>query len=365
MNKFDVAAYVWPSYTGDEPRALPFWPDGYGEWETVRAARPKYDGHSWPRKPLWGYVNEADPYVMEAQIEAAADHDVNVFIYDWYWYDDRPFLEQCLADGFLKARNRNKMQFYLMWANHDATFLWDRRLSSGNLDKVIWNGFVNRPVFETIGRRCIERFFCQPNYYRIDGKPVYMIYDAKNFIKGFGGVGPAGDALEWFRHEAAASGFPGLHLQMCYWNDKESAAALAALGFDSVTHYQFVHFTDVDRDYGEILQDAQREWERLGAGTVPYFPHVSAGWDANPRFRDFVPGVVKGNTPDAFEQGLRMAKAFAEARPSQPPLVTINSWNEWTEASYLQPDDIYGYGYLEAVRRVFNPESPATPHSPQ
>ena len=34
------------------------------------------------------------------------------------------------------------------------------------------------------------------------------------------------------------------------------------------------------------------------------------------------------------------------------PLVTINSWNEWTETSYLQPDDLYGYGYLEAVRRV-------------
>ena len=37
----------------------------------------------------------------------------------------------------------------------------------------------------------------------------------------------------------------------------------------------------------------------------------------------------------------------------QPPLVTINSWNEWTETSYLQPDDLYGYGYLEAVRSVF------------
>ena len=34
------------------------------------------------------------------------------------------------------------------------------------------------------------------------------------------------------------------------------------------------------------------------------------------------------------------------------PLITINSWNEWTETSYLQPDNIYGYGYLEAVNGI-------------
>ena len=29
--KYDVAAYIWPSYTGDELRARMFWPEGYGE----------------------------------------------------------------------------------------------------------------------------------------------------------------------------------------------------------------------------------------------------------------------------------------------------------------------------------------------
>lgn len=31
----------------------------------------------------------------------------------------------------------------------------------------------------------------------------------------------------------------------------------------------------------------------------------------------------------------------------------ISFGTEWTEASYLQPDDLYGYGYLEAVKQVF------------
>ena len=40
-----------------------------------------------------------------------------------------------------------------------------------------------------------------------------------------------------------------------------------------------------------------------------------------------------------------------------PKLITINSWNEWTEGSYLEPDQHFGFGYLEAIRRVFCPEA--------
>ena len=48
-----------------------------------------------------------------------------------------------------------------------------------------------------------------------------------------------------------------------------------------------------------------------------------------------------------------MAKEFADSHDLPAPLITLNSWNEWTETSYLQPDDLYGYGYLEAVKKVF------------
>ena len=134
MKKYDIAAFIWPSYTGDEPRTRIFWPEGYGEWQTVRAMTDRgYKGCRWPRKPLWGYVNEADSRVMEMQIACAVAHGVNVFIYDWYWYDNRPFLENCLNDGFLKAGNNKEMKFCLMWANHNANHLWDKRNSDNDL----------------------------------------------------------------------------------------------------------------------------------------------------------------------------------------------------------------------------------------
>ena len=70
------------------------------------------------------------------------------------------------------------------------------------------------------------------------------------------------------------------------------------------------------------------------------------------RFFKYRPNIVKNNTPEEFERALREAKAFADSH-NKIPLITINSWNEWTETSYLEPDNIYGYGYLEAIKRVF------------
>lgn len=364
--RFDVAAYVWPSYTGDEPRARMFWPEGYGEWQTVKAAGAKYPGHQWPRRPRWGYVNEADPRVMEMQIDAAADHGVNVFIYDWYWYDGRPFLEQCLNEGFLKARNNGRMKFYLMWANHDVNHIWDKRLSDSN-PGIIWQAAVDRRGFETIADRVIERYFQHACYYRIDGKPVFQIYDLATLLNGLGGVERTAEAFAWFQERARAAGLPGVHLQMTLWGERNynlsgvdggekvsGPEIVRRLRFASLSHYQFVHFVNIDREYDAILPDVEKEWARIVREYgMTYFPHVSVGWDANPRFVGFRPGVVKGNTPEAVERALRRAKAFAETQKVTPPLVTINSWNEWTETSYLQPDDLYGYGYLEAVKRVF------------
>ena len=78
--KYDVAAYVWPAYTGKEERTYQFCEQGMGEWQSVLSAVSRVEGQILPRHPLWGTVDEADPSVMEFQIREALRHGVNVFI---------------------------------------------------------------------------------------------------------------------------------------------------------------------------------------------------------------------------------------------------------------------------------------------
>ena len=62
---------------------------------------------------------------------------------------------------------------------------------------------------------------------------------------------------------------------------------------------------------------------------------------------------MKNNPPEIVQKAFEKAREYADNHPRQQPLIVINSWNEWTETSYLEPDDLYGYGYLEAVKKVF------------
>ena len=229
---------------------------------------------------------------MEMEISAAVSHGFNVFIYDWCMYDDRPYLENCLNDGFLKARNRSEMKFYLMWANHDVTYLWDRRISDADTNNVIWKGAVNSEQFKRIGRRWLEKYFTLPEYYRIDNKPLLGIYDLQNFISCLGGVENAVHCMNWLNDEAVKCGLGGVHFQYIKYGteivnrsgfDKpmktESITDVVRnMPFDSLTHYQFVHFTDMNSEYSQILDDVAEEWNKIDSCfEIPYCPHISKG----------------------------------------------------------------------------------------
>lgn len=372
MSNYDIAAFVWPSYTGDEKRSRIFWPDGIGEWQTVKSMTDKgYEGCRWPREPLWGYVNEADSKVMEMQIDCALKHGVNTFIYDWYWYDNRPFLENCLNDGFLKAKNNQKMKFCLMWANHNATYLWDKR-NSRDLDTVVWSGVVTTDIFNDICDRTIEKYFKLDNYYKIDGCPVWMIFDIDNFIRSFGTSTACKAAIDSFREKCVKAGFKGLHLQFVHWNGRQfgwlrdddvnkgfdAAQMYSFLGADSVTSYNWGCSVNLDGDYGKLTDEyvsSISDYDKII--DIPFYPNLTIGWDNNVRFVDYIPGVVVNNDPDAFGKACEKVKEFADNSikngKMKAPFITVNSWNEWTETSYLEPDDLYGYGYLEKISEVF------------
>ena len=88
-------------------------------------------------------------------------------------------------------------------------------------DNIIWEATVDRREFERFALRIVDKYFSHPSYYKIDGKPVFSIYDISNLIQGLGGPDATTRTLEWFRDQTIKAGFPGLHLQFIKWGEKQ------------------------------------------------------------------------------------------------------------------------------------------------
>jgi hypothetical protein len=367
---YEVVAYYFPNYHPDAKNQVRYG-KGWTEWELAKTARPRFAGHQQPKVPAWGYTDESTPKVMERKIAAAAGHGVTCFLYDWYWHDGGPFLDRGLEKGFLKAANRGRIKFALMWANHDWVELF--RAKADGTRTLHYPGAVSRETFRKLSDHAIREYFSQPNYWRIDGRPYFSIYELMTFVKGMGGLAAARDALQDFQARARNAGLPGIHLNAVEWGVKPKGIArdrdemIAALGIDSVTSYCWIHDTDLKvfpaTPYAAWRDESIAKWDSHRARfKVPYFPNVSMGWDSSPRTEqdvDYRPraypytAVTTGNTPAEFQKALESAKAYLDRTPAARKIVTINAWNEWTEGSYLEPDRVNGMGYLEAIRAVF------------
>lgn len=373
-DNIQTAVYYFPNYHID-PRNEKIHGKGWTEWELMKCAQPRFPGHDQPKIPLWGYEDEADPTVMAKKIDAAADHSIDVFVFDWYWYEG-PFLERALNEGFLKAENNSRLKFALMWANHDWKNFHpgSRNVSSYPTD------FPWTTTYDTVGfvwDYVIEHYLRQPNYWRLNGKPYFSIYAFNRFIIQMGGVEAAAEVIASLDKKARKAGLPGVHVNGIWYDLLENHPGCSAcpqsdwktrIGVDSYTSYNnvcigkewftefpFVNYLTMAGDYLEIAEKA------MNTLPAPYYPVVTMGWDSSPRtvqseLYDNKPGYpylpVMEPTPEKFAKVLENTRNCLLSRPKTERIMFINAWNEWTEGSYLEPDEKYGLGYLNAIEHV-------------
>jgi len=371
--KITVASYYFGNYHPGDSRNAKMKGKDWSEWDLVKAAKPRFPGHQQPKVPLWGYADESDPKVMAQKIAAAADHGINAFIFDWYYYNDGPFLERPIDIGFLQATNNHLLKFAFMWANRD----WEeiQPYKRGTPPKVLFPGKITSEGFERICDHLIKDYFQHPSYWRIDGRPYFSLYELTKLLESFGSVEATRAALDQFRAKARAAGLSGLHLNAVVWGEPilpgekkptDAPKLVRNLGFDSVSSYVWVHHATLPQqvtDYDFVRDEYFKYWEQAGKlFDVPYFPNVSMGWDPSPRaaqedeFGNFgypFTNTIGQNAPENFRTALEKTKQRLLAQPGGPRILTINCWNEWTEGSYLEPDTVNGLRYLEAVRDVF------------
>ena len=352
-----VCAYVYPGWHPIAERDESFHP-GFTEWELVYGCTPRFPGHAQPRVPALGRYDDRDPVEVERRIALAAARGVDAVVYGWFWCRGKRVFEDAIDKGFLGSSLGSTLPFAVMWANRmprrvlpvrraDLPVIDPSRLLSSDADD-----------FVAMIRHVAERYFARGNYLRVGGKPYFSIFDSTFFIQELGAAAAA-EAIARAKSWLAAEGFGGLHLAAIE-PSAQVIADVAGIGFDSVTNYVLLPYWKGEflQDYATLALARTAEWPQIAASArLPYHPSVSPGWDASPRGADFGPArpdkypwwpVVTGEHPAKFQAAV--ARACDYTATNDDPLVFIASLNEWSEGHYLEPDDRFGEGWLDALR---------------
>ena len=356
-----TAAYVYTGWHPIAERDISFHP-GFTEWELVRACQPRFPGHAQPRLPLLGEYDDRDPVALGRRIQLARDHGVDALVFGVFWCRGKRVFERGLDDGFLGGPLGTSMPFACMWANR-----MPRRVlpvARPDLPVIDPSRLVPSDVadFVQFVAMLAENYFHRRNYVTVGGRSYLSIFDSTFFVRELG-LANARAALTAARRWLAEHGHRDLHLAAIEPN-AETLPLVREIGFDSVTHYVFLPDWKgpLVQDYAEYAELRASQWPAFATTSrLPYMPSVAPGWDASPRGADFGATrpdkypwspVVTGEHPDHFGAALRRAMAFRSPIAIEDPLVLIASLNEWSEGHYLEPDQRFGMGWLEAVAKA-------------
>jgi len=322
---------------------FPGWHSSSDYWNDLKGLPgSRSPGRSWDdRLPLLGYYPEEEPWVSEKHIDWAAMHGIDFFAYDWYWNGNTTYLDHAIS-AFLKAKNNSKLKFCLLWANHSEV---PRSM----------------PEFDTMVALWLERYFRQPTFYRVEGKPVVFVFDYGLLDQNARKFGTSGKALlERAVIMAQAAGLPGVYF-VATTNDRPSndlEARIKAAGYSAYTGWNYVVSRDpsITADYSSMVDtyldyyDTEARTDRI----LPYLVPASPGWDKRPwkANKPFV-HVRENSTPAKFEKMLVGAKRLLDRQTTTPKILMIEAWNEFGEGAYIEPTKKWGMQYLEAIRKVF------------
>lgn len=347
-----------------------WWGEGFTEWINVRKAVPLFNEHYQPRIPQNdNYYNLLDDSVMKWQICIARKYGIYGFCFYHYWFDGHMLLQKPI-ENYLKDKNLD-LPFCICWANEHWTQAWVSKQ-----DKIL--------IAQRYGERkewikhfnYLLQYLKDARYIKNDGKPLVIIYRPDL-------IGCMNDMLDCWQELARENGFPGIdfafqqiHLELEKHGDdsrfaynieyqpnyaiydlthkKNRLLKRAKRGLVKMLDNIGINLEQVHKP-GLIKQDYDNVWNAVlkhEPKNNKCIPGAFVDWDNTPR-RQGKGSAFIGAEPIKFKR--YMTEQIKRAKEVyHKEYLFLFAWNEWAEGGYMEPDEKFGYGYLEALRDALN-----------
>lgn len=358
-----------------------WWGPGFTEWTNVAKAKPLFRGHQQPRIPAdLGFYDLRLPETRERQALMAKEAGIEGFCYYHYWFGhgrqllERPFNE-------VVSTGNPDFPFCICWANHTwSNKTWENRSAMQKNSILVKQEYPGKED-DTAHFLSLLSAFRDKRYITIDGKLLFVIYSVFDF--------PHVDRfLETWRSLAKRYGLPGFHFvgmtpstltfkirkDGCresvlpnLKSSKEIYETVLGMGFDAVN--------SLGKRRGEMIYEGK--WKNLlktamrrigipvGSQKYDYektvanffapedawenvYPTILPQWDRTPRVAT-QDGIYVNATPEKFAKHIIQAKRIIKNKKEEHQILFLKSWNEWGEGNYVEPDLLYGHGFLESI----------------
>lgn len=344
-----VIAFYLPQFH-PIPENDKWWGKGFTEWTNVTKAQPLFKGHYQPRLPAdLGFYDLRLAEVRNEQARLAKEYGLYGFCYYYYWFNGKKLLDLPLRQ-ILETKEPD-FPFCICYANENWTRRWDGQ------DKEILIKQEHSPENDRRFIQDIIPILKDHRYIKVDNKPILLVYRISLFPN------PLNTAKIW-REEVKKAGIYDLYLCKCKTFDDFDDPA--KVGFDAVVEFPPHGLKRIAREY---------EFENLIKSTLPdfkgfvfdyndvanqfittqwpeykLFKSVMLGWDNTPRYV-LNARIFKNFSIPSYERWLlNVCKNTIERYSQDERFVFINAWNEWSEGTYLEPDQKFGLEYLKATR---------------
>lgn len=379
MKKARVIAFYLPQYHPIKENNE-WWGAGFTEWTNVAKAKPLFKGHVQPHIPAdLGFYDLRLPEVREQQAQMAREAGIEGFCYWEYWFEkgkqllERPF-EEVLASG------KPDFPFCLGWANDS----WTNKTWKASNSKVKseWLMEQKYSIDDYIAHfNHLLPAFKDSRYITVDGKPIYVVFKPLN-------IPNPKEFIDLWNKLAIENGLNGIHFVGLSYNfsfrngtshkielhNTNNAAAIYEnilnQGFDAINSRgtfraetildgmakkamilcleRFLHI-DIIKKYSQkkinnLLYTPEDKWDNV-------YPTIIPNWDRSPRSGKKAV-IYTGSTPEAFRQQLNLVLSLLEKKPFEHRIVFAQSWNEWGEGNYLEPDLQYGHQFLDILKEM-------------
>ncbi len=340
-----------------------WWGKGYTEWVACKRAQPLYKGHYQPRIPLnENYYNLTQKDSIRWQMKIAKEYGIDGFAIYQYYSCGSKLLD--VPTEIIRDDSTLDLPFFLYWANASWQKAW-----FGQDQSIVWEQkYGNEDDWKKQFDYCLS-FFVDKRYIKIEGKPVYAIYNpwAIPEIDRF---------IELWDTWAKESGLPGIYfVKTLSRKDSADQGKFSAI-VTREPNYTFGRDEDILEKAirvvsGRIISFINRKilfkfgkgivmtkasydkiWEKILNRSFSYenvFLGTFCDWDNSPR-KSYNSIIMQGATVDKFSR--YFDRLIRKAIEIKSPMIVINAWNEWAESAYLEPDTENGFGYLEAIKEA-------------